>query len=161
MSHRSMSAVAAMLAIVAFPTAGFAQAAASPVPAIVAPAPNTNQAPPPRATAAAVEQHIRHLHQQLAITPAEEPQWETFASVMRDNAAQMGQAFGDRGTKVGTMSAVENMQSFAQLATLHATDMQNLASAFQALYSSFPDQQKAVADNVFRQNNASRVQSKK
>ena len=160
MSHRSMSAVAAMLAIVAFPTAGFAQAAASPVPAIVAPAPSPNRAPP-RATAAAVEQHIRHLHQQLAITPAEEPQWETFASVMRDNAAQMGQAFGDRSTKVGTMSAVENMQSFAQLATLHATDMQNLASAFQTLYSSFPDQQKAVADNVFRQNNASRVQSKK
>jgi phage/plasmid primase-like uncharacterized protein len=46
------------------------------------------------------------------------------------------------------------MQSYAQLAQVHATNMQKLASAFQSLYSSFPDQQKLVADAVFRKSNA-------
>ncbi len=105
-----------------------------------------------------VEQHIRQLRGQLGITSAQEAQWDQCAQVMRDNAAQMSQAFMDRSAKVGGMDAVDNMQSYAQLAQIHATNMQKLASAFQALYSSFPDQQKQVADAVFRKNNATRMQ---
>ena len=48
------------------------------------------------------------------------------------------------------MGAEENMQSYAQLAQVHATNMQNLASAFQTLYVSFTAQQKQRADGVFR-----------
>ena len=105
-----------------------------------------------------VEQHISRLHGQLGITPAEQAQWEQCAQVMRDNAAQMNQAFMDRSAKVAGMNAVDTMQSYAQLAQIHATNMQKLASAFQALYGSFPDQQKQVADAVFRKNNATRMQ---
>ena len=105
-----------------------------------------------------VEKHITQLHAQLGITPAEQAQWEQCAQVMRDNAAQMNQAFMDRSGKLDGMNAVDNMQSYAQLAQVHATNMQKLASAFQALYSSFPDQQKQVADAVFRKNNAARMQ---
>ena len=41
------------------------------------------------------------------------------------------------------------MQSYAQLTQVHATNMQNLASASQMLYISFTAQQKQRADGVF------------
>jgi protein CpxP len=35
-----------------------------------------------------VERRIKELHTQLRITPAEEPQWNQFAQVMRENARE-------------------------------------------------------------------------
>jgi len=100
-----------------------------------------------------VEQHIKLLHDQLDITAAEEPQWAQFAQVMRDNATQMQQAFAVRGANIASMTAADNMESYAQLAQIHASNMQKLASAFQSLYNTFPDQQKTIADRIFRNNN--------
>lgn len=99
---------------------------------------------------AKVEQHIKDLHAQLQITSAEEPAWNQFAAVMRNNAEQMEQAFSNRSSHLESMTADQNMQSYAHLSQLHATNMQKLASTFQALYSSFPQSQKQVADEVFR-----------
>ena len=48
------------------------------------------------------------------------------------------------------MNAAENMQSYAQIAELHAQDTQKLAAAFQTLYGSMSDAQKKNADTVFR-----------
>ena len=106
--------------------------------------------PMPKAMKAQVEQHIRQLHDDLHITASEEGQWDQFADVMRDNAARISQAFQQRGSRLTTMSAEDNMQSYAELAQAHATDMQRLASAFQSLYSSFPAQQKQSADSLFQ-----------
>ena len=39
-----------------------------------------------------VEEHIKELRAQLQITPAEQPQWEQFANVMRENARAHGSA---------------------------------------------------------------------
>ena len=97
-----------------------------------------------------MEQHIRKLHDQLAITAAEQPQWEQFAQVMRANAAQMGSASNDRGAKLAAMDAADSMKSYANLAQVHASNMQKLASSFQSLYDTFPDAQKKTADAVFR-----------
>src|SRR5271154_4678251 len=36
-----------------------------------------------------VDKHIKDLHAQLKITPAEESQWEKVAQTMRDNAAEL------------------------------------------------------------------------
>lgn len=58
---------------------------------------------------------------------------------MRDNAAQMQQGFTARAANVATMTAPENMQSYSQLAQLHAANMQKLANAFQTLYNTFRD----------------------
>jgi len=99
---------------------------------------------------AQVEQHIGQLHTQLGITSVEQPQWEQFAQVIRDNAARMTSTLTARSSAASTMGAEDNMQSYAQLAQVHATNMQNLASAFQALYISFTAQQKQRADGVFR-----------
>jgi Spy/CpxP family protein refolding chaperone len=149
----SRAAIVAALAIPVLAAPAFAQTIA---PNTSAPPASPAAAEPtlPKAISGKVEQRIKQLHHELGITSAEQPQWDQFAQVMRDNAAEMNQAFTDRGTKVHAMNASDNMQSYAQLAQVHATNMQKLASAFQSLYSSFPDQQKLVADAVFRKSNA-------
>jgi Spy/CpxP family protein refolding chaperone len=145
--HRLATALSLALAA-GLPAAALAQTAAPSMAAPAATAPAM-----PAAMSAKVEQHIKGLHDQLKITPAEQPQWDQFASVMRDNAAQMEQALDERGTAAPTMNAMDNMQSYAKLAQVHATNMQKLASSFQALYAVFPDSQKQLADKVFQENN--------
>ena len=63
-----------------------------------------------------VENHIKRLHAQLQITPAEQPQWDQFAQVMRENARDMDQAFLQRAQQYPTMNAMQNMQSYEQMA---------------------------------------------
>jgi hypothetical protein len=99
---------------------------------------------------AMVEQRIKDLHTRLHITAAQEPQWDQFAQVMRDNAKNTDALYEARADKMTTMTAVENMQSYAAIAQQHATEMQKLVPAFQTLYGSFNDQQKKQADDVFR-----------
>ena len=87
----------------------------------------------PSDIAAKVDQHNRQLHDQLQITPQEQPQWDKFTAVTTSNAADIGQAFDERSAKLDTMNASENMQSFAHVAQVHAANMQKAAEAFQAL----------------------------
>lgn len=97
-----------------------------------------------------VAERIASLHEQLEITPAQATQWNDFAQVMRDNASHMEQRLMQRSQGFGKMSAVDNLNSYAAIAEEHAQDMQRLASAFQPLYNSFSDEQKRIADEVFR-----------
>lgn len=166
MNRFSPSHVFAILAAIALPAlAAGASAwaeASSATPIAAASATDTSSsagAARPKGVPTGVEQHIRQLHDQLGITSAQQSRWEQCAQVMRDNAAQMKQAVMDRGARVGTLDAAENMQSYAKLAQVHATNMQKLASSFQSLYASFPDRQKQVADDVFRKNNATRTRN--
>lgn len=111
--------------------------------------PSTGSASPKNMTTE-VEQHIRQLHDNLHITSAEQGAWDQFAQVMRENASRIGQAIQQRGTSLTTMSAKDNMQSYAQLAQVHAADLQRLATAFQSLYDTFPSTQKQEADSLFQ-----------
>jgi hypothetical protein len=97
-----------------------------------------------------LDQRIADLHAKLLITPAQQLQWDAFTQVMRDNANSMEQTFQQRVAAMQAMTAPENMQSYAQIAASHATDMQKLVPAFQALYDSMSDSQKKTADAVFR-----------
>lgn len=99
---------------------------------------------------AMVEQRIKDLHTRLHITAAEQTQWDQFTQAMRDNAKATDALYEQRAEKMGTMTAVENMQSYAAIAQQHAEDMQKLLPAFQTLYDSFSDAQKKQADTVFR-----------
>jgi hypothetical protein len=99
---------------------------------------------------AMVEQRIKDLHTRLHITAAEQSQWDQFAQSMRDNAKATDALYNARAEKMDTMTAVENMQSYAAIAQQHAEDMQKLLPAFQKLYDSFSDAQKKQADQVFR-----------
>ena len=152
----SYLATAAVAALLALPGVALAQSASAP--AHVTPPPATSASPlatqpAPGATAEQrVETHIKRLYAQLRITPAEQPQWDQFAQVMRENARDMDQAFTQRAQQYPTMNAVQNMQSYQQIAEDHAQHVQKLVPAFDNLYNAMPAQQRLLADQVFRAN---------
>jgi hypothetical protein len=126
------------------PTATAAPPAAAPVAAQpAAPAPSA-------ATQTAVDQRIRALQSQLGITEAQMPLWTAFAQAMRDNAASTDALFAQRANAVASMSAVDNMHSYAQIAHAYADNTERLATAFDSLYASLTDTQRQAADTLFR-----------
>jgi periplasmic protein CpxP/Spy len=97
-----------------------------------------------------VEKRISDLRSQLKITDKQSTQWDAFAQTMRDNAQKTSQAFTERAQKLSTMTADEAMKSYADLAQLHAGNMQKLSSAMSDLYGTFSPEQKTTADMLFR-----------
>jgi len=146
-------ALLAVAAVLALPAAASAQSAQAPATA----APPAAAAPMVKRAEERVERRIAELHAQLKITPAEQQQWDQFAQVMRDNAREMDQVFTRRAQEYESMNAVQNMQSYEHVAETHAQQLQKLVPAFQNLYNSMPDQQKQIADQVFRANAAKHV----
>jgi periplasmic protein CpxP/Spy len=133
------------------------QLPAQPVPAATQPfAPAAAQAQ--SQVQAATEQRISGLQTQLAITPAQMPQWNTFAQVMRENAQTTDALFRERAAGVQSMNAVANMQSYAQISRAYGDGNEKLATAFQALYGVLSDQQKQAVDTLFRQQAAQSAQ---
>jgi len=108
-----------------------------------------------------VEQRIKELYSHLRITPAERPQWDQFAQVMRDNARDMDQTWLQRVSHVESMNAVQNMQSYEQLAEQHAQHVQKLVPAFENVYNVMSEQQKQLADQVFRANAQKQAQTRR
>lgn len=106
----------------------------------------------------ATEQRISGLQAQLAITPAQMPQWNAFAQVMRENAQTTDALFRQRAAGVQSMNAADNMQSYAQLSRAYGDGNEKLAAAFQASYAMLSDQQKQAADTLFRQQAAQSAQ---
>lgn len=97
-----------------------------------------------------VETHLASLRTQLGITPAQDPQWQEFAKVTRDNAVAMRQRYTQRGTLLAQMSAADNMMDFAQISQQNAQERMKLATAFRGLYDVMSTEQKQRADQAFR-----------
>ena len=145
------------LAALLTPSIGFAQSAA-PTPPIAAPA--SSSPAPSTGTQAAVDQRIRTLQSQLGITEAQMPLWSAFVQAMRENAAATDALFTQRAGAVATMSAPDNMHSYAQIARAYADNTERLATAFDSLYASLTDTQKQAADTLFRQQAVAAPQSR-
>jgi protein CpxP len=139
-------------ASMAQPSQSAAVQGATPAPPAVGGSPMAGHPVPGKNAEERVEGRIKELHAQLQITPAEEPQWNEFAQVMRENARDMDQVFMQRAQQFPTMNAVQNMQSYEEISEQHAQRVQKLVPAFQKLYDAMPDQQKRLADQVFRAN---------
>jgi len=159
----SLARGAALAALLA-PAVGLAQSAAplpptaaatSPAPAAMPPA---GSPAPSAATQASVDQRIRALQSQLGITEAQMPLWSAFTQAMRDNAAATDALFTQRAGAVATMSAPDNMHSYAQIARAYADNTERLATAFDSLYASLSDTQKQAADTLFRQQTTAAAQ---
>ncbi|MCG5073675.1 Spy/CpxP family protein refolding chaperone [Paraburkholderia tagetis] len=97
-----------------------------------------------------VEERITYLHSALKITADQEPQWKTFAEVMRNNGETMSGLYKQRVEGEAQRNALDDMKQYAQIAQTHADDMQKLVTAFEPLYNSFSPEQKKVADATFR-----------
>jgi protein CpxP len=98
---------------------------------------------------AEVEKHIKDLRNKLKITAAEESQWNVVVEAMRDNAQNLDRAIDRRDASVTSATAIDNLNSYADIAQVHATNVKKLASAFSGLYSAMSEDQRKVADEVF------------
>jgi protein CpxP len=104
-------------------------------------------APPPQAGGGDVDRQIADLKKQLKITPQQEPQFNAFTEVMRNNArdedSQMRQAGANQRP-----NAVDALKQAQQMAEMQSNGLKRLVPAFQALYDSLSDPQKKTADQV-------------
>jgi len=115
MTRSTYLASAALAALLALPAAmaqsNAAAASTTPSSPTAAGSPMSTTSAPGDNAEQRVEEHIRQLHAELRITPAEQPQWDRFANTMRENARTMDQEFADRVQQFPTMNALQNMQS--------------------------------------------------
>jgi protein CpxP len=142
--------------------AALAQTAQTPGQAPAAPgaqAPGAGKALPASGAAVRVEARIKQLHTQLGITPAQDAQWQQFAQTMRDNAREMDQVVQQRAQQFSSMNALQDLQSYEQIAEAHVQHLQKLIPAFQELYASMSPEQKTRADEVFRARTENRAQT--
>lgn len=97
-----------------------------------------------------VEAHIKELHKELGITPAQETAWNRVAQTMRENARRLDKVIDQRKESMGHASAVDDLNAYAQVAETHAENVKRMADAFSGLYNSaMSDEQKREADKVF------------
>lgn len=115
------------------------------------PAVAADMAPAAQAKADPVEAQIVHLRKQLQITDAQSQQFDAVAQVMRDNRSSHEAMVTDLRRNEKTMTAVEDLQNYGKIAQDHADGVKKLAVAFETLYGSMSDDQKKMADHVFRQ----------
>lgn len=131
----------------------------------------TTPAPPATKSAAAtaskastvdpVEARITDLHAKLKITPAQEDLWKNVTQVMRDNAKTMEARRKARAEKAPTMTAVEDLTSYAESVEAHAAGIKTFLPVFAALYDTMSDIQKKNADTIFRRGAAPKTTTSK
>lgn len=108
-------------------------------------------AAPAMAATDPVEAQITRLHNQLHITSAQAEQFNAVAQIMRDNRTAHADLVKEKRQNETTMTAVEDLQAYAQIAQTHADAVKKLSVAFETLYGSLSDSQKKAADEAFRQ----------
>ena len=96
-----------------------------------------------------VAARIKTLHNQLHITPEQEPAWNNVAQVMRDNAKTMTELRRQKTEGEGT-NAIAALNAYASTIDAHADAIHKFIPAFQTLYDSLSGAQKKTADTVFR-----------
>ncbi len=99
---------------------------------------------------ARVDTRITELHTKLGITADQESKWKDVTDVMHENAATMRPLIEARKAKGESMTAVDDLESYAKIADAHADGAKKFASVFKPLYDSMSDAQKKTADTMFR-----------
>jgi hypothetical protein len=106
------------------------------------------------------EARIKELHAKLEITPAQEELWSKVTQVMRDNAKEMQALIKERSAKAGTMTAVNDLESYGAIVEAHADGIKKFISVFEPLYASMSDTQKKNADKLFQHHDHRRSKAK-
>jgi len=158
MINPSFARLAALGLVLALPVAANAQPASTAAPQAGTPPIGSmpgaqhreRAAMTPQQRAQHVETHLTRLRTQLAITPAQQTQWEGYAKTTRDNATELYERFQQRETQFASISAADNMADYATISELHAVQLRRLAVSFQALYGTLSPEQKGRADTAFR-----------
>ena len=117
-------------------------------------------AAPKASKADRVEARIKELHAKLMITPEQEEAWNGVAQAMRDDAKTMEELIKARTENASTMSAVDDLKSYGEIAQAHADGLKNFITVFEPLYASMSDAQKKIADTLFRHHHRGHMKSK-
>ena len=107
-----------------------------------------------------VETRIKELHTKLMITPEQEEAWNKVAQVMRDDAKTMEALIKARSEKARTVTALDDLKSYGEIAEAHADGIKKFSAAFEPLYTGMSDAQKKNADMFFRQNGHKKSKAK-
>jgi hypothetical protein len=98
-----------------------------------------------------IDQRIAGLHKSLKITAEEESAWAGVAQAMRDNETAMKNRIAALNAEPAKrISAVEDLKIYESFTQAHVDGLKNMITAFETLYASMPEPQKAVADQVFQ-----------
>lgn len=97
-----------------------------------------------------VEARILDLQQSLKITAEQTDAWNKVAQVMRDNSAAIDALVKEKRNSEKAMTAIDDLRSYQQIAETHASNAKKMADTFETFYASLPDEQKKIADQVFR-----------
>jgi len=123
-------------------------------PAVTAPAFAAEAAAPDKAAAnkpiERADARIKELHDALKITPDQEAKFGKLADVMRDNAKEMSAAVEKRHEAKQTTSALDDLKAYQAITQVHADGLKALIPAFEDLYGTLSDTQKATADQLFK-----------
>jgi hypothetical protein len=107
-----------------------------------------------------VEARIVYLHTRLNITPEQEALWNDVAQVMLDNAKTMDELIKARSANVVTMTPVEDLKSYSEIAQAHADGLVQFIPVFESLYNSMSDAQKMNAAKLFRHHGLKKSKAK-
>jgi hypothetical protein len=84
------------------------------------------------------------------ITPEQEESWNKVAQVMRDDAKTMEALIKARTENASTVTAIDDLKSYGEIAEAHADGIKNFIAVFEPLYTGMSDAQKKSADMLFR-----------
>lgn len=112
-------------------------------------------APAPAAATSVRGDHMRErlqkIHDRLAITPAQQPQWDAVLAALRENAQAMRANPASAALRTGKLTAVQDLNAAADLARARADGLQRMIPSVEALYASLsPDQQHAADETLAR-----------
>ena len=96
------------------------------------------------------EHRIKEMHAKLHLESAQEEGWAKVAQVLRDNAKVMDTLTQKRVDHAGKMSAVDDLQSYEEIAQAHVDGVHKMIPVFSDLYASMTDTQRSAADTLFR-----------
>jgi protein CpxP len=126
--------------------------AASQAPAQTGTRPNSAPAGQKQTAAApagnSVDAKLAEVKKQLAITPAQQPHFDRFADIVKQNA-QAIEALVQTAQQTAQRDAVEGLRTAANFAQTEADNLKRLVPALESLYASLTDQQKRTADRIF------------
>jgi Spy/CpxP family protein refolding chaperone len=111
-------------------------------------------------SATKIESHLQDMHAKLHITAEQEDQWKPVAQAMRDNEAAIAPLIEQRKASASTMSAIDDLKSYAQITSAHADGIKNFTAVFEPLYAAMSDSQKKDADTLFRSGFAKTTKTK-
>ena len=101
-----------------------------------------------------VDALIAHLHNKFKILPAQESLFQKLADTMRADAVAMSALAKKRADGATTMTAVDDLKSYAEISEAHAEGAKKMIPVFDALYDTMTDAQKKAADDEFREHYA-------